>query len=41
MDWNTIYAKTIAPFRDFLGLLIEWIDKYLLPYQDIVRTFDD
>jgi hypothetical protein len=32
MDWNTIYAKLIAPIRDFIGLMIEWIDRYLVPW---------
>ena len=32
MDWNTIYAKLIAPIRDFIGLMIEWIDRIFWPW---------
>ncbi len=32
MSWHEIYDKFIAPIRDFLGLMIEWIDRIFWPW---------
>ncbi len=32
MDWNETYNKMIASLRDFVGLMIEWIDRIFWPW---------
>lgn len=32
MDWNTFYNTVIAPVRAFIGQMIDWIDRYLIPW---------
>ena len=32
MSWHEIYDKFIAPIRDFIGLLIYWIDRIFWPW---------
>ena len=32
MSWHEFYDKFLAPVRDFLGLMIEWIDRIFWPW---------
>lgn len=31
-DWTAFYNKFIVPIRDFIGLMIEWIDRIFWPW---------